>query len=107
MMEKLTKICRRMKHAMSGDEFTGQDEIAVLAFLKKYKYACDETGVAEGAALPLMKYFIGGEAKSTMLTYIGSYDAGVEPDIDSINSFPEALQWLARTRLTRRLSRST
>jgi len=61
--QQLTKICRRMKHAMSGEEFTCQDEIAVLAFLKKYKYACDETGVAEGAALPLMKYFMGGEAK--------------------------------------------
>jgi len=30
--QQLTKICRRAKHAMSGEEFTGQDEIAVLAF---------------------------------------------------------------------------
>jgi len=48
---------------MSSEEFTGEDEIAVLAFLKKYKYACDETGVAECAALPLMKYFMGAKPR--------------------------------------------
>jgi len=77
--------------------FTGDDEIAVLAFLKKFKYACDETGVAEGAALPLMKYFMGGEAKATMLTYIGLNDIGAQPGVDSINSYPEAVQWLLLT----------
>jgi len=95
--QQLTKICRRMKHAMPGEEFTGDDEIAVLAFLKKFKYACDETGVAEGAALPLMKYFMGGEAKATMLTYIGLNDIGAQPGVDSINSYPEAVQWLLLT----------
>jgi len=95
--QQLTKTCRRMKHAMPGEEFTGEDEIAVLAFLKKYKYACDETGVAEGAALPLLKYFMGGEAKATMLTYIGLNDEGAQPGVDSINAYAEAVQWLLLT----------
>jgi len=32
-----------------------------------------------------------------MLTYIGRDDAGAEPGVDSINSFPEAVQWLLLT----------
>jgi len=40
---------------------------------------------------------MGGEAKATMLTYIGRDDAGAEPGVDSINAYPEAVQWLLLT----------
>jgi len=31
--------------------------------------------------------FHGGEAKATMLTYIGQDDSGAEPGVDSINAY--------------------
>jgi len=55
---------------MHREEFNGDDEIVFLTFLKKFKYAYNETGVAEGADLPSLKYLMGGEAKAKMLKYI-------------------------------------
>lgn len=92
----LSKTARQLKHVMTVPIFTGEDPIAVLAFLKNFKFACDETGVAEGAALPLMKYFMGGEARETMLSYVGR-GTGFEdarPGVDVIYSYPEAVNWL-------------
>ena len=66
--QSLSKTARKLKHVMTVPLFNGEDSIAVLAFLKNYKFACDETGFSEGAALPLMKYFMGGEAKDTMFS---------------------------------------
>ena len=95
----LSKTARKLKHVMTVPLFDGVDSIAVLAFLKNYKFACDETGVSEGAALPLMKYFMAGEAKDTMLSYVGRGTgfADTEPGVDAINSYPEAVQWLLIT----------
>ena len=97
--QSLSKTARKLKHVMTVPLFNGEDSIAVLAFLKNYKFACDETGVSEGAALPLMKYFMGGEAKDTMLSYVGRGTgfADTEPGVDAINSYPEAVQWLLIT----------
>jgi len=52
-----------------------------------------------------------GEAKAAMLTYIGLNDIGAQPGVDSINSYPEAVQWLLLTyargiRLAWRFTRS-
>ena len=95
----LSKTSKRLQHAMNVPKFNGEEAIAILAFLKNFKYACDETDVAEGAALPLMKYFMSGEAKATMLSYIGRGTgfADTQPGVDAINSYPEAVQWLLLT----------
>lgn len=97
--QRLAKTARQLKHVMTVPLFTGEDPIAVLAFLKNFKFACDETGVAEGAALPLMKYFMAGEARETMLSYVGRGTgfADARPGIDIIYSYPEAVNWLLLT----------
>jgi len=94
--QRLSRTARQLRHVMTVPLFTGEDPIAVLAFLKNFKFACDETGVAEGAALPLMKYFMAGEARETMLSYVGRGTgfADARPGIDIINSYPEAVNWL-------------
>ena len=92
--DKIGDLAKRLKPSMQCPNFSGEDEIAVLGFLKNYKRACDDTGTTEGMALPLLRYFLTGEALSTFLSYIGPGLRNSQPGVDCIKSYPEAIQWL-------------
>ncbi len=88
-----------VKHSTQCPTFSGQDSIAVLAFLKNYKRACDETDVSEGAALALLRYFLDEEVREVFQSYLYQDDDCLAGKLgaDSISSYPEAVQWsLAR-----------
>ena len=56
---------------MQCANFSGEDPIAVLGFLKNFKRACDDTGTSEGAAFPLLRYFLEGDALATFKSHVG------------------------------------
>ena len=98
--DKIADMAKRLKPSMQCPNFSGEDEIAVLGFLKNYKRACDDTGTSEGAALPLLRYFLAGGALSSFNKYVGPGLRNSTPGVDCIRSYPEAVYWLLYTYAT-------
>ena len=98
--DKMADLAKRLKPSMQCPNFSGEDEIAILGFLKNYKTACDDTGTSEGAALPLLRYFLSGGALSSFNSYIGQGLRNATPGVDCIRSYPEAVFWLLSTYAT-------
>ena len=98
--DKVADMAKRLRPSMQCPNFSGEDEIAVLGFLKNYKRACDDTGTSEGAALPLLRYFLAGGALSSFNRYVGPGLRNSTPGVDCIRSYPEAVYWLLYTYAT-------
>lgn len=49
--QKITKQPKRVDFQMGDTTFTGDDPIAIINFLKRFKIACERSGFSEGAAM--------------------------------------------------------
>ena len=71
LAEKLADMAKRLKPSMKCSNFSGEVPRAVLCFLKNFKRACDDKGTTEGAAFPLILYFLEGDALETFKIQVG------------------------------------
>ena len=94
---EISKLARRVRHGMPSGKFNGEDEIAVLCFLKSFKNACNDTDISEGAAFYLLRYFLEGTALSMFESYQNTTYEDARPGVDCITNYPEAVQWMLLT----------
>ena len=93
----ISERVKRIKNSLHCPLFSGQEPLAVLQFLKNFTTACDETGTSEGIALHLMKHLLQSPARDMFSAYYQVGLDGGQPGLDSISSYPEAVQWLLLT----------
>ena len=59
---RINRYRKKLDVQMKTHTFRGQDPIAVLGFLARFKMACDHNGVSEGAAVWCFQFCLTGQA---------------------------------------------
>jgi hypothetical protein len=62
-------LLKRLKHHLDY-KFSGDPAIQVVDFLHLLKESCDLNEISEGAAAPILPYFLDGKAKSGLASRI-------------------------------------
>ena len=58
----ISRLHKKISGQMKDQTFSGEDPIAILGFLARYKDACNHNEISEGDALWCMQYFLTGQA---------------------------------------------
>ena len=97
----VTKVGKLMSLQMKGASFSGDDPITVLRFLSRFRGACDQNGLHEGAALWCFQFFLTGSALARVQSRLLGESGAVDGHRDEVlSSYPEVVNYLLRTYAT-------
>ena len=86
---------------MKSHPFSGDDLISVLGFLERFRGACDQSGVSEGAAMWCLQFYLTGPARSILQSRLGMISMAVDADHSEMRkSSKEAMNYLLCTYAT-------
>jgi len=95
-VRKMGRMTKNMRHAFGGfPPLSGKDPLKVFSWLRKLVKACNDNDESEGMALLAIPHFLSGDAE---LRYTRELpDSGTELGVESITSYPVAVNWLLQT----------
>ena len=86
---------------MKTHTFSGQDPIAVLGFLARFKMACDHNGITEGAAVWCFQFYLTGQAHALLQSRLNGNTMAVDVEQrELLETYPEVVNFLLRTYAT-------
>ena len=92
---------KRLYVQMKTHTFGGQDPIAVLGCLARFKMACDHIGVSEGAAIWCFQFYLTGQAHALLHSRLHGNDMAVDAEQRELHeTYAEEVNFLLRTYAT-------
>ena len=99
--QKITKQHKRLSFQMGDTTFSGDDPIAIIDFLQRFKIACDQNGFSEGAAMWLFQFYLKGQAATLLHSRMQGNTMAVEEDqTEMLRTYPEVVNYLLETYAT-------
>ena len=97
----ISRIRKKLDVQMKSHTFSGQDPIAILGFLARFKRVCDHNGVSQGAAVWCFQFYLTGQAHALLQSrLIGNTMAVDSEQRDMLESYEEVFNFLLRTYAT-------
>lgn len=93
-------MLKELSTAMKDKAFITKDPIYVLAYLTKFKHACELPRSYEGATTSIFREFISGSALATMkgLLIVSSKDT--DKHEDTVTSYSRTINWPSKSYAT-------
>ena len=99
--KNMGKYHKRLDVQMKNHSFSGDDPIAVLGFLSRFRNACDKNDISEGAALWCLQFYLTGTAHSILESRLTGGTMAVDVDrTEMIHSYKEAVNFFLKTYAT-------
>ena len=98
---RVTKLEKKLKIQMGSHTFSGKDPITVLAFLARFRDACDKNDVAAGIAVWCFQYFLTGSARHLVASRLVGRTMATDADQeDMLSTYDEVVNFLLHTYAT-------
>ena len=92
---------KKLDVPMKTHTFGGQDPIAVLGFLVRFKMACDHNGVSEGAAVWCFQFYLTVQAHALLQSRLHGNTMAVDAEQrELLETYAEVVNFLLRTYAT-------
>ena len=65
-VRRINRYRKKLDVQIKTDTFGGQDPIVVLGFLGRFKMACEQNGVGEGAAVWCFQFYLTRQAQALL-----------------------------------------
>ena len=92
---------KKLEVQIKTHTFGGQDPIAVLGFLARFKMACDHNGVSEGADVWCFQFYLTGQAHALFQSRIHGNNMAVDAEQrELLETYAEVVNFLLRTYAT-------
>ena len=97
----ISRIRKKRDVQMKSHTFSGQDPIAVLGFLSRFKMACDHNGVRQGAVVWCFQFYLTGQAHALLQSRLMGNTMAVDAEQrDMLEIYEEVVNFLLRTYAT-------
>ena len=97
----ISRIRKKLDVQMKSHTFSGQDPIAVLGFVARFKMACDHKGVSQGDAVWCFQLYLTGQAHALLQSRLMGNAMAVDAEQrDMLESYEEVVNFLLRTYAT-------
>ena len=98
---RVNRYRKKLDVQMKTHTFSGQDPIAVLGFLARFKMACDHNGISEGAAVWCFQFYLTGQAHALLQSRLHGNTMAVDAEQrELLETYPEVVNYLLRTYAT-------
>ena len=98
---RVNRYRKKLDVQMKTHTFSGQDPIAVLGFLARFKMACDHNGLTEGAALWCFLFYLTGQAHALLQSRLHGNTLAVDTEQrELLETYPEVFNFMLRTYAT-------
>ena len=98
---RINRYRKKLDVQMKTHTFGGQDPIAVLGFLVRFKMACDHNGVSEGAAVWCFQIYLTGQAHALFQSRLHGNTMAVDAEQrELLETYAEVVKFLLRTYAT-------
>ena len=99
--QRFNRYRKKLEVQMKTHTFGGQDAIAVLGFLARFKMACDHNGFSEGAAVWCFQFYLTGQAHALLQSrQHRNTMAVVAEQRQLLETYAEVVNFLLRTYAT-------
>ena len=98
---RINRYRKKLEVQMKTHTFGGQDPIAMLEFLARFKMACDHNGVSEGAAVWCFQFYLTGQVHALLQSRLHGKTMAFDSEQRVLpETYAEVVNFLLRTYAT-------